>query len=238
MPTKCYELSAAGRATLSRCGRRMGEYACRIHPETTARQPNFQRSVEVMNTRDILCLYPLCSNAAWSPQLVFSVAKSGYRRVIRKAGVQRRRPFRVLSPVLARTSGANGSLKVLLSVRRARRPGRTVVAPQTRFRPKLSAVSLSRAVWVNGCCFRSIAPKPLGLLSDSLRCESRPFELRCADQQQSGRGHRLPAVRSGCRLGAIFVRLGDLFAKVPQFRKHREILRAEDFAVVHLVSFS
>ena len=39
-----------------------------------------------------------------SPQLVLTVAKSGYRRVIRKAGVQRRRPFCVLSPVLATTS--------------------------------------------------------------------------------------------------------------------------------------
>ena len=56
------------------------------------------------------------------PQLVLTVAKFGYRRVIRKAGVQRRRPFRVLSPVLATTCGRDASL-----VSRSRRVARDAV---------------------------------------------------------------------------------------------------------------
>jgi len=47
-----------------------------------------------------------------SPPLVLTVAKLAYRRVIRKAGVPRRRPFRVLSPVLAISYGHDTSLRI------------------------------------------------------------------------------------------------------------------------------
>lgn len=104
-----------------------------------------------------------------SPPLVLTVAKSGYRRVIRKAGVERRRPFCVLGQVPATTCDADGSLKVSLSTCRAMPARGSVATPRTRSGPKLSAVSLSRAGWVNGCCFRSVAPNRLGMLSDSSR---------------------------------------------------------------------
>ena len=55
-------------------------------------------------------------------QLVLTVAKSGYRRVIRKAGVARGRPFRVLSPVLATTCDMAVSLFVSVSALRATLP--------------------------------------------------------------------------------------------------------------------
>lgn len=85
---------------------------------------------------------------------------------MRKAGVQRRRPFCVLSPVLETTCDAGGSLKVSLSARRASRHSRSGVASPTRSRPELSVVSLSRAAWViNGCCFRPHRSQPPGVAS-------------------------------------------------------------------------
>jgi hypothetical protein len=122
-------------------------------------------------------------------QLVFTVAKLVYRRVIRKAGVERRRPFRVLSPVVATTSSVVGRLFLGVSCRRATSRVRVRVAPTAQFRPKLSVVSVSRDAWVNGCCFRSIAPNPLGLLSDRSRCDSHPFGLRGVPARYSGRKH-------------------------------------------------
>ena len=48
-------------------------------------------------------------------QLELTVAKFNYRRVIRKAGVHRRRPFRVLGPVVATVCVRQARLKVSLS---------------------------------------------------------------------------------------------------------------------------
>ena len=94
------------------------------------------------------------------PQLVLTVAKFGYRRVIRKASVERRWPFRVLSPVMATACGRDASLEVPLSASRARRGARPGVAWPTHFWRKLSAVSESRAAWVIACCERSIGRNP------------------------------------------------------------------------------
>ena len=92
-----------------------------------------------------------------SPPLELTVAKLAYRRVIREAGVERRRPFCVLSPGLARTCGVVASLFLSISRRRATRVVQSGVVPWCHFRAKLSVVSLSRAAWVNGCCFCAIA---------------------------------------------------------------------------------
>jgi len=97
------------------------------------------------------------------------VAKSRYPRVIRKAGVQRRRPFRVLGPFLATTRGTAASLKDSLSARRAHRLARPGVAPLARSRPRLSVVSLSRAAWVNGRWFRPHRSQPPGVAFGSFK---------------------------------------------------------------------
>ena len=92
------------------------------------------------------------------PPLVLTVAKLAYRRVTRKAAISGWRPFRVLSPVLATTSSIALRLEVSVSARRATQL-RHVCAPfPARLRPKLSVVSVSRAVRVIGCCERSIGP--------------------------------------------------------------------------------
>jgi hypothetical protein len=98
-------------------------------------------------------------------QLVLAVANTGYRRVLRKAGVQRRRPFCVVSPVLPTTCGVAESLFLATSDRGATPAGRSGVAPGGQFRQKLSVVSDSRAGRVNGCCERSIARNPLHIAS-------------------------------------------------------------------------
>ena len=98
-----------------------------------------------------------CSKRVGSPPLVLTVAKLTYRRVIRKAGVERYRPFRVPSRVLATTSSVAARLGFAISACRATSLVRVRVTPLVQSLPKLSVVSLSRAAWVNGCCFRSIA---------------------------------------------------------------------------------
>ena len=89
---------------------------------------------------------------------------------IRKAGVRRRRPLRILSPVQARTCGFAVSplaLGLLLSrdlhvpIQRSR---------HSHFRPRHSVVSDSRAAWVNGCCEPSIAHNPC-----ATSCQFHPF---------------------------------------------------------------
>jgi hypothetical protein len=90
-----------------------------------------------------------------SPQLVLTVAKSGYRRVIRKADAERRRPFCVLPPVLATSSRAAAWLGSEISASRATRGLPVFGDSQGQSRPKLSAVSLSRAARVIEGCERS-----------------------------------------------------------------------------------
>ncbi len=63
--------------------REMGENACRSRPETITHQSNFQRSVEVMNQRDILCLCSPSSNTARFTPLESWKAKSVDPRVNR-----------------------------------------------------------------------------------------------------------------------------------------------------------
>ena len=92
-----------------------------------------------------------------SPQLVLTVAKSDYRRVIRKVGVERRRPFGVLSPVLVTTSRDANCLGVESATLRATRAVRIRLATVIGIEPKLSPVSVSRAAWVIECCERSFA---------------------------------------------------------------------------------
>ena len=79
------------------------------------------------------------------PQLESPVAKSAYRRVIRKADVRRRRPFFVLSPVFATTCDDPASLKVSVSPRRARHYVRPRWTPTTPLWTKsLGCLSVSR----------------------------------------------------------------------------------------------
>jgi hypothetical protein len=87
-----------------------------------------------------------------------TVAKLRYRRVKRKAAISGWRPFRVLSPTLATTSSTASRLKVSVSLRRATHLRHARVVVPSQFRPKLSVVSLSRAVQVIGCCERLISP--------------------------------------------------------------------------------
>ncbi len=101
------------------------------------------------------------------PATCFDGSETRYRRVIRKAGVERRRPFRVLSPVLATTS-ASREVSVCRSRPVARDPRPPWRRPADPFRPKLSVVSLSRAAGLTGVASASTAHNPLGL-----RCGKR-----------------------------------------------------------------
>ena len=118
------------------------------------------------DARQSPCLCPSfspISNGIRPAPLVLTVAKSDYRRVIRKAGVERRWPFRVLSPVLTTGSSVAEGLWLAISASRARLPGLPVVTRPTRFPPKLSVVSLSRVGWVNGCWLRQHRSQPPGV---------------------------------------------------------------------------
>ena len=113
-----------------------------------------------MKERDKKCLCLVCSKSCRPAPLETAVSKSPDRGVIWRAGVERRRPLRVLGPMLA-TSYDDG-LPVALSVAnsRATQPTRPSSATEAGFRPKLSAVSLSRAVRVIECCLPSIGRNP------------------------------------------------------------------------------
>ena len=101
-----------------------------------------------------------CSNGVGTAQLEAPVSKSPDRGVIRRAGVQRRWPLRVLGPVLA--TNYDDGLPVALSVidSRATPLGRPSSATEADFRPKLSPISESRAARVIEGCFPSIGRNP------------------------------------------------------------------------------
>lgn len=78
------------------------------------------------------------------PPLIFAVANSAHRPVIRKADAPGRRPFRVLSPFLATSYGDGPSLLVSRlrpSATPAWRPARAARVPLW---PEVSVVSVSR----------------------------------------------------------------------------------------------
>jgi hypothetical protein len=81
-------------------------------------------------------------------QLEIPVSKFRDRGVICKADAERRRPFRVLGPVVATTCDA--ALNIALSAGRSRATHTRAVTAATRrhFRRKLSPLSTSRAVRV------------------------------------------------------------------------------------------
>ena len=95
-----------------------------------------------------------------TPPLETPVSKSPDRRVICRAGVQRRWPLRVPGPVLA--TSYDEALPVALSVidSCATHLGRPSSATEADFRPRLSPISLSRAARVIGCCERLNRSQP------------------------------------------------------------------------------
>lgn len=62
-----------------------------LGPGVITRGSNFQRSVQVMNRRTLLCLYSLCSKSAWFTQLEPGVANKSYPRVNRSSRCKSRR---------------------------------------------------------------------------------------------------------------------------------------------------
>lgn len=115
------------------------------------------------------------------PPLVLMVAKSGYTRVIRKAGVQRRRPFRVIAISGNHLQRRPKSQRLALGQSRAtsysqcRRPGDPIRAKT------LGCLSVCLApVGLNGCCFRLQRSQPLGLLSGSARERGHTWSKRRA----------------------------------------------------------
>ena len=88
------------------------------------------------------------------PATCFSGCETGRPASFEKAGVQRRRPFRVLSPVVATTSSIAASLDVSVPSRRATFPSPARVGFLTRSRRKHSVVSASRRARVIWCCER------------------------------------------------------------------------------------
>jgi len=90
------------------------------------------------------------------PPLEFAVAKFACRWVIRRADVERRRPFCILSPVRATTCGDVVRREVSVTRRRAIFVDLTGGVLRTRFESKLSPISASRASWVIRGCDRSM----------------------------------------------------------------------------------
>ena len=82
MPTRCYELSATPKSDF--VALTLGNRAECVSNSPRDNNPRieFPTMIEVMNQRDILCLYPLCSNTAWFTPIVFPVAKLEDPRVI------------------------------------------------------------------------------------------------------------------------------------------------------------
>lgn len=123
---------------------------------TPAGQFRMKKGCEIrVMKRGSFLVSPEFSTRVQSAPLALTVAKLAYRRVIRKADTFGCRPFRVLSPVIAITSGIVATFVVSLSAVVRRLLAAFTLTSRAGFRRKLSAVSLSRAAWVNGCCFRS-----------------------------------------------------------------------------------
>jgi hypothetical protein len=108
----------------------------------------FRCETRVMNFETLPVRATFCSNGVGTAQLEQTVANNGYRRVIRKAGVERRRPFRVLYGQLSQGLAATLAEVSLSPSARARLPHARPSPPRPHFPPKLSAVSLSLSLQV------------------------------------------------------------------------------------------
>ena len=146
-------------------------------------------------------------------QLVLTVAKSGYRRVIRKAGVARRRPFCVLSPVLATSSSVVARLESAISASRANRCVAVLANARGQIRPKLSVVSLSRPVRVIEGCERSYRAQLANAAGNSRAVSGHipaPATRRGAQVLAEGgvtAGRQIPAVTDAHLVAATHRRL-------------------------------
>jgi hypothetical protein len=102
------------------------------------------------------------------PSTCFDGSETRLPQGYTKAGVQRRRPFRVPGPVPATSSGHGASLEAMLSAHRARRPARQFVSLVAPFSTKtLGCLCVSRRLGLR----LSIAlnrSETLGLASDSV----------------------------------------------------------------------